>query len=109
MKTRLLWLTAFVPALLLPLVSAAPPPRDSGGFDWPQWRGPDRTDISRETGLLKKWPADGPKRIWNYEEAGAGYSGPAIVEEPTTTILVFPGWEFSLAAPDLYRMVRTGS
>src|SRR5262245_8126061 len=25
--------------------------------DWPQWRGPDRTDISRETGVLKTWPA----------------------------------------------------
>jgi len=47
--------------------------------DWPQWRGPDRTDISKETGLLKQWPAEGPKRLWLFEKAGAGYSGPAIV------------------------------
>ncbi len=28
--------------------------------DWPQWRGPQRDGISRETGLLKQWPAGGP-------------------------------------------------
>ena len=27
--------------------------------DWPQWQGPDRTRISKETGLLKAWPAAG--------------------------------------------------
>ena len=46
--------------------------------DWPQWRGPDRTDVSRETGLLKEWPEGGPKRVWMFENAGLGYSGPAI-------------------------------
>ena len=25
--------------------------------DWPQWRGPARNGISRETGLAKSWPA----------------------------------------------------
>jgi outer membrane protein assembly factor BamB len=47
--------------------------------DWPQWRGPDRTDISRETGLLKTWPQGGPKLLWTYTDAGSGYSGPAVV------------------------------
>jgi outer membrane protein assembly factor BamB len=51
----------------------------ASGLDWPQWRGPDRTDISRETGLLRSWPAGGPKRVWLYENAGEGYSGPALV------------------------------
>ena len=51
----------------------------ANNFDWPQWRGPDRTDVSKETGLLKSWPEGGPKRVWLYENAGAGYSGPAIV------------------------------
>ena len=46
--------------------------------DWPQWRGPDRDDVSKETGLLKKWPAGGPKRLWVNEEAGLGYSGFAV-------------------------------
>lgn len=47
--------------------------------DWPQWRGPDRTDISSEKGLLKSWPEGGPKRVWLFKNAGDGYSGPAIV------------------------------
>src|SRR5205807_8032921 len=47
--------------------------------DWPQWRGPDRNDISKETGLLKTWPKGGPPLLWTYKNAGQGYSGPAIV------------------------------
>ena len=29
--------------------------------DWPQWQGPDRTAVSKETGLLQVWPKDGPR------------------------------------------------
>jgi outer membrane protein assembly factor BamB len=43
--------------------------------DWNQWRGPDRTDISDESGLLKKWPAKGPKLLWTFTEGGLGYAG----------------------------------
>jgi outer membrane protein assembly factor BamB len=49
--------------------------------DWPQWRGPDRTDVSKETGLLKSWPQGGPPLLWTFDAAGVGYSGPAIVGE----------------------------
>jgi outer membrane protein assembly factor BamB len=47
--------------------------------DWPQWQGPDRTNVSAETGLLKAWPANGPKRLWTFDQAGLGYSGEAVV------------------------------
>lgn len=47
--------------------------------DWPQWRGVNRDDISGETGLLKKWPEGGPKKVWAFEYAGLGYSGYSIV------------------------------
>src|SRR5438132_11152688 len=47
-------------------------------FDWPQWQGPERTAISHETGLLKKWPKEGPKLVWKAEKLGGGYSAPAI-------------------------------
>ncbi len=47
--------------------------------DWPQWRGPDRTGISRETGLLTSWPKEGPKLLWKFQDAGGAYSGPSIV------------------------------
>src|SRR4029079_2516017 len=32
--------------------------------DWPGWRGADRTGVSNEKGLLKKWPKDGPRQAW---------------------------------------------
>lgn len=47
--------------------------------DWPHWRGPDRDDVSKEVGLLKEWPKEGPKRIWLNDDVGIGYSGFAIV------------------------------
>lgn len=46
--------------------------------DWPQWRGPQGDGISRETGLLKQWPAGGPKKLWE-TALGSGYSAPSIV------------------------------
>ncbi len=49
--------------------------------DWPQWRGPQRNGVSTETGLLKEWPKDGPKRRWNVADAGSGYSTPAVVAD----------------------------
>lgn len=47
--------------------------------DWPQYRGPNRDDVSKETGLLRSWPKDGPTRLWTFDAAGVGYSGPAVV------------------------------
>src|SRR6266850_1043200 len=47
--------------------------------DWPQWRGPQRDGISRETGLLKEWPKDGPKLKWQVNNVGSGYATPAVV------------------------------
>lgn len=46
--------------------------------DWPQWRGPNRDDVSKETGLLKSWPEGGPKQLWVFKGAGLGYSGYSI-------------------------------
>jgi len=47
--------------------------------DWPQWRGPERNGISRETGLLKQWPTAGPKLLWQVNDIGDGFSTPAVV------------------------------
>lgn len=62
--------------------SLLPPRQAPGGAgatvapgDWPQWRGPDRDDVSKETGLLKQWPSSGPKQLWTFNDAGLGYSG----------------------------------
>ncbi len=47
--------------------------------DWPQWRGPERNGVSQERGLLKQWPAEGPKLLWQVNDLGDGYSTPAVV------------------------------
>jgi outer membrane protein assembly factor BamB len=47
--------------------------------DSPQWRGPQRDGISKETGLLKEWPKGGPKLLWEQKDIGNGYSTPAVV------------------------------
>ncbi len=60
--------TALVAALALVL-----------GADWPQFRGPARDGHSADAGLLKTWPAGGPKLLWTYTDGGVGYSGPAVV------------------------------
>src|SRR5437764_205770 len=51
----------------------------SHATDWAQWRGPERNGISKETGLLKEWPKEGPKLLWEAKEIGTGFSTPAVV------------------------------
>lgn len=48
--------------------------------DWPQWMGPKRDNVWRETGVMKKFPEAGPKVLWRAPVAG-GYAGPAVVGE----------------------------
>src|SRR4051794_35045006 len=45
--------------------------------DWPQWLGPQRDGVWRETGILDKFPPSGPKVRWRVP-VGGGYSGPAV-------------------------------
>jgi outer membrane protein assembly factor BamB len=46
--------------------------------DWPQWRGPQRSGVSSETGLLREWPKEGPKLLWQAKDIGDGYSTPSV-------------------------------
>ncbi|MEM9658955.1 MAG: PQQ-binding-like beta-propeller repeat protein, partial [Planctomycetota bacterium] len=45
--------------------------------DWPQWMGPQRSNVWQETGILGSFPAGGPKVVWRAPIAG-GYAGPAV-------------------------------
>ncbi|HKG97083.1 MAG TPA: PQQ-binding-like beta-propeller repeat protein [Pyrinomonadaceae bacterium] len=74
MKSQLLTIVAVV--CLCVSGSSAP---SSATSDWPQWRGPDRSGVSTETGLLKQWPAGGPKLLWQVNDIGDGYSTPVVV------------------------------
>ena len=55
-------------------------------FDWPQWRGLDRTGKTTEADLLEKWPESGPEQLWVSRDAGLGYSGPAVVGNRLVTM-----------------------
>src|SRR5579885_1317234 len=62
----------------LAAAAAAAQETSPGAFDWPQWQGPDRTGVSHETGLLPRWPADGPPLAWKADNLGGGFSAPAV-------------------------------
>lgn len=64
---------------------------------WPQWRGPNRDGISKETGLLKQWPADGPPLVWKATGAGAGYSSFSIADGKLYTMGLRGNREFVIA------------
>jgi outer membrane protein assembly factor BamB len=48
------------------------------GDDWVQFRGPNRDDVSKETGLLQQWPAGGPALAWQATGLGGGFSGVSV-------------------------------
>lgn len=43
-----------------------------------EWRGPQRSGVYSETGLLAQWPESGPALLWTSEEIGTGYSSPSV-------------------------------
>ena len=47
--------------------------------DWPQWMGPNRDNVWRESGIITRFPAGGPKVLWRTPIAG-GYAGPAVAD-----------------------------
>src|SRR5262245_45207440 len=60
--------------LTSPVITLAPAP----DADWPQWRGPGRTGVAKEAGLLKSWPSNGPPLLWSISNLGEGYGSIAI-------------------------------
>jgi outer membrane protein assembly factor BamB len=64
-------------ACLLAIIAVALAPAPTPADDWPQWLGPAGDGIWRETGIIEKMPADGPKVLWRVP-VGGGYSGPAV-------------------------------
>ncbi|HEX4071545.1 MAG TPA: PQQ-binding-like beta-propeller repeat protein [Planctomycetaceae bacterium] len=56
------------------------------GSDWPSFRGPDRSGVSKETGLLTKWPTEGPPLVWHTRGAGRGYASLAIAGDRIFTL-----------------------
>jgi outer membrane protein assembly factor BamB len=65
--------------------------------DWPQWRGPDRSNVSRETGLLRDWPANGPPLLWTVTGLGEGITAMAIADGTAYTLGYRDDTEFLFA------------
>jgi len=61
------------PAADDPLATSSEP-----GFDWPCFLGPDHDGVSKETGLIDAWPADGPPLVWS-KAVGEGHGAPSIL------------------------------
>ena len=83
MQKQLQFLT-HITRLLAPVIVAAA--FSATANDWPQFRGPDRDGISKETGLLKDWPAGGPPPAWKATGLGLGYSTLSVADGQIYTI-----------------------
>src|SRR5436190_8307227 len=79
MKSRLLTITATLCLCFSPISITRSARTATSTSDWPQFRGPERNGISKESGLLKQWPAGGPKLLWQVNDIGDGFSTPSVV------------------------------
>jgi len=74
-------MNAFRPVILAAsLLSTGLAPGGAPAAAWPEHHGPGRTNLSTETGLLKRWPEGGPKLLWEHADCGKGYSGVVIAD-----------------------------
>ena len=87
---RSLTASALIVTLMLTSIALSEP--------WSQFRGPNRDGQSTETGLLKSWPAGGPKQLWISEvDMGIGYSSPAVTKDAIYVTGVFDADGYVLA------------
>jgi len=94
-----------LPTRAAPDKAAAPKLIASTEADWPQWRGPRRDAISKETGLLDSWPVGGPKLLWKVEGMGKGWCSP-IITGGTLYIVGDVGSELKIFALELDGKVK---
>ncbi|HET8783390.1 MAG TPA: PQQ-binding-like beta-propeller repeat protein [Pyrinomonadaceae bacterium] len=71
--------------------------QSANNANWPQWRGPNRDGISKETGLLKQWPAEGPPLVWKAAGAGRGFSSFSVANGKLITMGLRGDREFVVA------------
>lgn len=76
-RYRMTWKTSCPAALLLVVWLGSC--RWLHAADWPQWLGPERDAVWRETGILRRFPTNGPSFRWR-TPIGTGYAGPAVAK-----------------------------
>jgi outer membrane protein assembly factor BamB len=62
-----------------------------------QWRGPSRDGIYKESGLLKKWPDNGLKMMWHFDELGEGHTSASVTKAGVFTTGMINGTGFVFA------------
>src|SRR5262245_63612866 len=67
------------------------------GADWPQLRGPDRTGVSKETGLPLEWSAT-KNLLWKTPLPGPGSSSPIVLGE-RVYVTCYSGYGLDRKAP----------
>jgi len=90
---RLQFLLIAAVVLAVPAIALA----QANSASWPQWRGPNRDGISKETGLLKQWPAEGPPLLWKASGAGGGFSSFSVANGRLYTMGLRGEREFIIA------------
>lgn len=68
-----------IPTPLAWLLLTHPLATEMPAADWPHWHGPLRDSVWRESGILEKFPADGPPVRWR-TPISAGYSSPVVAD-----------------------------
>lgn len=68
-------LRSFLPVVAVGLFSSS----FAVAEDWPQWRGPQRDGVWRESGIVDSIPKDGLPVTWRVP-VGLGYAGPAVAD-----------------------------
>src|SRR5205809_4418466 len=84
-SVRTVRLAGCAAALVVTLTAAVAARAD----DWPQWLGPKRDGVWRETGIVETFPAGGPKKLWS-APVGLGYAGPAVTQGKVFVIDLVP-------------------
>jgi outer membrane protein assembly factor BamB len=84
-------------ACLLVCMAANSASKSLSSGDWPQWQGPNRDGVSTETGLMKKWPDDGPPLLWTAKDLGIGFAGVSIQNGRIFTMGEQDGKQFVVA------------
>lgn len=64
---------------------------------WPQWRGPNRDNVSNEKALLQQWPKGGPPLEWQVEGIGQGIASISIADARIYTVGYRDDSEYAIA------------
>lgn len=75
-ENRKTWAILLILCLIVTINGCTAEAQDES--EWPSFHGPDRTNKSTETGLLREWPDDGPKLLWTLRGLGEGYSSISV-------------------------------